>query len=52
MEQLDKEFPQYGWSKNKGYPTEFHRNAIKKYGSSIHHRQSFTLIPTQLKLEF
>ena len=52
MEQLDKEFPQYGWSKNKGYPTEFHRNAIKKYGSSIHHRQSFTLIPTQVKLEF
>ncbi|MBL7837840.1 MAG: ribonuclease HII, partial [Bacteroidetes bacterium] len=50
MENLAKEFPQYHWEINKGYPTESHRNAIKQYGSNIHHRKSFTLLPTQLEL--
>jgi len=50
MESLAKEFPQYHWESNKGYPTESHRNAIKQYGSNIHHRKSFTLLPTQLEL--
>jgi ribonuclease HII len=25
MEKIDNEFPEYGWKKNKGYPTSFHR---------------------------
>ncbi len=37
----DKIFPQYGFAKHKGYPTEAHRLAIKKHGSSIIHRKSF-----------
>lgn len=41
MELLDKEFPQYLWKKNKGYPTREHRLAIEKYGLSPHHRLSF-----------
>src|SRR5690554_5874852 len=41
MLQIAHEFPQYEWSRNKGYPTVSHRNAILKYGLSPHHRLSF-----------
>jgi len=51
MEQLHEEFPMYHWNKNKGYPTLEHRDAIRKYGSCKYHRQSFRLLPEQLKLE-
>ena len=51
MEQLHEEFPIYHWNKNKGYPTREHREAIRKYGSCKYHRQSFRLLPEQLKLE-
>ena len=37
----DKIFPQYGFAKHKGYPTEAHRLAVKKHGSSIIHRKTF-----------
>lgn len=50
MEKLDLEFPFYQWKKNKGYPTSQHRKAIAERGSCIYHRQSFTLLPPQLKL--
>lgn len=52
MYALDQEFPNYKWSKNKGYPTKDHRDAIRSHGQCIHHRQSFTLLPEQLKLPF
>jgi ribonuclease HII len=51
MERIHKEFPMYQWNKNKGYPTLEHREAIRKYGSCTYHRQSFRLLPEQLKLE-
>jgi ribonuclease HII len=51
MKQLHEEFPMYHWNKNKGYPTLEHRDAIRKYGSCTYHRQSFRLLPEQLKLE-
>ena len=41
MEKLDKEFPEYGWSKNAGYLTKEHLNAIDKYGLCKYHRPSF-----------
>ncbi len=44
MDQLDDAFPQYGWKKNKGYPTKVHREAIAQFGASPHHRQSFNLL--------
>jgi ribonuclease HII len=50
MQQLSLEFPQYGWNKNKGYPTPDHRKAIEEYGITKYHRKSFTLLQTQLKL--
>jgi ribonuclease HII len=52
MEKLHDEFPEYGWIKNKGYPTAFHRAAIMKYGITPYHRKSFTLFDSQLKIEF
>ena len=51
MAEIATEFPQYGWEKNKGYPTKKHREAIKQYGSTKYHRMTFKLLPDQLKLE-
>ena len=45
MRQIDREFPQYGWARNKGYPTPDHRAAIAAHGACIHHRHSFQLLP-------
>ena len=50
MIQIDREFPQYNWAKNKGYPTADHRAAIAKYGITPYHRRSFRLLDTQLEL--
>ncbi len=51
MIKLHDEFPHYGWNRNKGYPTKQHRQAIKDYGTTPHHRKSFNLLgDTQLSL--
>lgn len=52
MNTLHEEFPMYNWKKNKGYPTVEHREAIRKYGLTKHHRLSFRQLPEQLELEF
>ena len=52
MEKIHNEFPEYGWNKNKGYPTSFHRMAILKHGITPYHRKSFNLFDTQMKFEF
>ncbi len=41
MIEYDKEFPEYGFSANKGYGTEEHISALKKYGPSPIHRETF-----------
>ncbi len=52
MMALHQKFPQYDWLNNKGYPTKKHREAIARYGTCIHHRKSFNLLPPeQLKLD-
>ncbi len=51
MNRIHEEFPMYNWKKNKGYPTEEHREAIKKYGITKYHRMSFRLLPEQLTLD-
>lgn len=51
MDKIHEEFPMYNWKKNKGYPTKEHREAIKKYGPTKHHRMSFRLLPEQLELD-
>jgi len=44
METLHTEYPEYGWDKNVGYPTKTHREAIRKFGITPHHRKSFKLL--------
>lgn len=41
MQDLAKEFPEYGWDKNAGYPTAQHRSALINHGITPHHRKSF-----------
>ena len=45
MTLLDYKYPGFGWKKNKGYPTKSHREAIKIFGITKHHRVSFQLLP-------
>lgn len=41
MQELDKEYPEYGFSKHKGYGTKAHMEAIQKFGVSKVHRKTF-----------
>ena len=41
MLELDKQYPEYGFSAHKGYPTKMHREALIKYGVTSVHRTSF-----------
>lgn len=42
LEELDKQYPEYGFAKHKGYGTKQHMDALKKYGPIPHiHRKSF-----------
>ena len=53
MIELAKDFPQYQWQQNKGYPTKAHRDAIRQHGLTPHHRLTFTqLPPVELEIPF
>jgi len=52
MEKLGKDFPQYNWHSNKGYPTIDHRKAILEHGLTPFHRKSFRQLPGQLSFNF
>lgn len=52
MDELAKEYPDYHWTENKGYPTKAHREAIRAVGITPYHRKTFTLLPEQLTLNF
>ena len=39
--EYDKEYPEYGFAKHKGYGTKLHTDAIKQYGVTPIHRPSF-----------
>lgn len=51
MEVLDKEFPQYGFAKHKGYPTKAHFAAIEEHGVISEHRRSFKPVKRVLGIE-
>jgi len=51
MDSLHIEFPVYGWNKNKGYATAFHRTDFATHGITQYHRKSFNL-NEQLKIKF
>ncbi len=50
MRRLDAEYPHYGWSRNKGYPTRDHRIAIRTHGLTPYHRLTFNHDIDQLTL--
>ncbi|MEY3717523.1 MAG: hypothetical protein RL285_1398 [Bacteroidota bacterium] len=50
MEDLHFAHPHYGWDRNAGYPTASHRQAIRDFGITEHHRKTFRLLPEQLSL--
>jgi len=41
MEKLDKQFPQYGFAKHKGYATAEHLKALEKHGPCEIHRRFY-----------
>ncbi|MBI5476513.1 MAG: ribonuclease HII [Ignavibacteriales bacterium] len=43
MVEYDKQYPQYGFAKHKGYGTKAHLDAIRKYGQCEIHRRSFKM---------
>ncbi len=44
MIELCSQYPRYNFAQNKGYPTQKHREAIKRYGPCPFHRHSFRLV--------
>lgn len=53
MLRIHKEYPQYHWDRNKGYPAPAHREAIRQHGITPYHRMTFNLLGSkQLELEF
>jgi ribonuclease HII len=50
MNLIHRDFPDYGWDKNKGYGTAIHRRAIEQIGLCKYHRKSFNILPSQLKI--
>jgi len=41
MAEYDKEYPQYGFAKHKGYGTKQHTQALLEYGACPIHRKTF-----------
>jgi ribonuclease HII len=52
MLRMHEAYPNYGWDRNKGYPTAEHRDAIRRFGISPLHRKSFSLLGNQLEFIF
>lgn len=52
MKALAEHYPGYGWEKNAGYPTKYHRQGIFTLGPTPIHRKSFKLLPDQLAFDF
>lgn len=52
MEALHQDNPEYGWNRNKGYPTRAHRKAVLEFGPTPFHRRTFRLLDDQMQLDF
>ncbi|HIU63503.1 MAG TPA: ribonuclease HII [Candidatus Avacidaminococcus intestinavium] len=49
MERIHMEYPQYAFQSNKGYGSKEHMEALKKYGITCWHRQSFEPVKSMCK---
>ena len=47
-ETIDRDFPQYGFASHKGYGTAEHMQALKTFGATPWHRQSFAPVAAVL----
>ena len=41
---LDRSYPQYGFSRHKGYPTRYHRSVLETLGPTPEHRMSYARV--------
>lgn len=51
MAELDKQYPEYGFAKHKGYPTKLHFEKLAELGATPQHRKSFAPVARALGLE-
>ncbi|PHM48688.1 ribonuclease HII [Xenorhabdus miraniensis] len=51
MAELDKQLPDYGFAKHKGYPTALHLEKLALLGATEHYRKSFAPVKRALGLE-
>ncbi|MFT6976553.1 MAG: ribonuclease HII [Shewanella psychromarinicola] len=51
MDTLDRQHPQYGFAKHKGYPTKAHFEALALYGVLAEHRKSFKPVAQRILLQ-
>ena len=47
---FDKQYPEYGFARHKGYGTKAHMAAIEKHGICPIHRKSFAPVKKQIDL--
>jgi len=48
MREYHRQYPQYNFIKNQGYPTAEHRKALKEFGPCPIHRRSFAPVKRHL----
>ncbi|BDR33502.1 ribonuclease HII [Photobacterium damselae] len=51
MDELDAQYPQFGFAKHKGYPTKAHFAALEEHGVIEQHRKSFKPVKRILGLD-
>lgn len=51
MQELDLQYPHYGFAAHKGYGTRRHLEALRKYGATPCHRKSFQPVRSALSLQ-
>lgn len=51
MDDLDAQYPQFGFAKHKGYPTKAHFAALEEHGVIEQHRKSFKPVKRILGLD-
>ena len=49
MEEMDKIFPEFGFSRHKGYGTKLHKEMLDQYGYTPIHRKTYEPIKSMIK---
>ncbi|MCB1730586.1 MAG: ribonuclease HII [Halieaceae bacterium] len=51
LQELDRQYPGYGFARHKGYPTPAHLAALRELGATAVHRRSFAPVRAILQAE-